>query len=116
MIQCDRSLIEELIQLVEDYYGHDAIHELLLYGSRVKGKASANSDLDVMLLQWQIDKRIPDEEITAIAVKYNVPLSFSYVLKPIFLKDQAPFFQDVRKEAIHAVEVIYGSRNRIDNR
>lgn len=77
MGEVDRVLIEELKQrLPADLSRH--IHQMILYGSRARGDAEADSDLDLVAL---VDEKTPELEESLDEIAYD--LMWDHDFKPI---------------------------------
>lgn len=64
----DRALIEELKNMLpSDVMGH--LRKIIIFGSRVRGEATEDSDLDVVVL---VDEKTPEIEKSLEDVAYQV--------------------------------------------
>lgn len=77
MGELDKQLIEEFKRrLPSDVLGH--IRRMIMYGSRARGDAAEDSDLDLVAL---VDENTPELELTLNEIAYNV--MWDHDFKPI---------------------------------
>ena len=77
----DRLLIEEFKRrLPTDIVSH--IRQMILYGSRARGDAEQDSDLDLVAL---VDEHSPDLEYKLDEIAYN-PVSYTHLTLPTILR------------------------------
>lgn len=101
-----RELLAQLRQGLEQLYG-DRLQGLYLYGSRARGEAQPDSDVDLLIVLDEVGHYYGELERTSVLVstlslQYDV--SISRVLLPVseWQEGDAPFVLTVREDAIAA--------------
>lgn len=79
------------------------IKKLILFGSKARGEANRNSDIDILVVVTKNDRAIRRE---AAALTYEPIARFGVELSPIVieeseLKEWSPFISHIRKESIN---------------
>ena len=99
-----RSILAEYRRGLEQIYGGRLVR-LVLFGSHARGDASAESDIDVLVvLRGPVHT---GEEISrcsefraALCLKHNTPISCLYTSEEQFCNEQSPLMLNVRKEGV----------------
>lgn len=97
-------LAEELHQKIEDNLGEQV--QVILFGSHARGEATEESDVDVLVVLEDLDKRTLD---TVLEIAWQVGFDSRKVISVIpamrgemELLSASPFFQAVQREGIPA--------------
>ena len=107
MTPTDRKLLSDLTSLLKASFP-DQIMDIILFGSRVTGKANQDSDYDILIIlknkvDWQTERAISDV-CYAIDLKYGV-ITDTHVLseREIFsLRGKQPVFYNALAKGLHA--------------
>ena len=101
-----RGIVEEFKKEIEKLYG-DKLKNVILYGSWARGKATEDSDIDLLILLEgkiisgkEIDRMI--DIITDINLKYGVLISVYPISEKDYLTVNSPLLINARKEGISA--------------
>ena len=97
-------ILAEFRRGLEALYGSRLI-EVVLFGSQARNDASADSDIDVMVvLRGAVDsnREIPRASPLAsgLSLKYDVVISCVYVSEEGFRRDESPLLLNVRREGV----------------
>ena len=83
----------------------DRIEAVYLYGSRARGEARPDSDIDVLVVirgdfdyKNMLDQTI--DNIVDLSLEYDVVISRVFVSKDRFEHEMSPFLMNVRREAL----------------
>ena len=105
LTQEERTAVMEFAELIRKRFG-SMIKEIILFGSKVRGKSEKESDIDILLvlssLSWEIKKSI-SEQAAEENMKHNVLISTvrydaSTWNDPVI--KASPFVKAVRREGI----------------
>ncbi len=100
------NLLKELKAGLEPLYG-DRLHGVYLYGSRARGEAGRESDVDVLVVLDAIPSYSAEVDrtsalIAGLSLKYGVSVSRVLVTRGEWQQGQTPFLLNAREEAIAA--------------
>jgi uncharacterized protein len=98
-------------QTIEEYQARlaeilgDNLHTVILYGSRARGDAAEDSDIDVLCVMEGpfdygdlLDRT--SEATAEISLKYDVVLSRTFVTGQDYASRKTPFLMNVRREGV----------------
>jgi uncharacterized protein len=97
-------LLSDFKRKVSDIYGH-RLKKVILYGSYARGKATPNSDIDLMIVLSDMKSafaeidRLNDIKFD-IGLAYEVYISTNPVSEDFFSKSDLPIFKNVMREGI----------------
>jgi predicted nucleotidyltransferase len=97
-------LLAELRRKVEQFYG-DRLKKVILYGSQARGDATAESNIDVMIVLGTMDSagdeiiRLGDIK-NQLNLKYDQLISIFPVTENDYLHKQTPLLINVRQEGV----------------
>jgi predicted nucleotidyltransferase len=99
-------LLSELRRGLEASYGK-RLQGLYLYGSRARGEAQADSDVDVLIVLDEIEHYFAELERTAelvseLSLRYDVNISRILISSSRWREDDEPFLLTVRQDAVAA--------------
>src|SRR3990172_1982348 len=105
LTQEERAAVTEFAELIRKRFG-SMIKEIILFGSKVRGKSEKESDIDILLvlssLSWEIKKSI-SEQAAEENMKHNVLISTvrydSSTWDDPVIK-ASPFAKTVRREGV----------------
>ncbi len=97
-------ILADLRRAYEDLYG-DRLADLVLFGSRARGEAKPESDIDVLVvLKGSVE---PSDEVSRCGVsrsqlclKHDVLISCTYVSEDQRSREQSPLLLNIRREGI----------------
>jgi predicted nucleotidyltransferase len=83
----------------------DQFESMLLYGSRARGEARSDSDIDVLVVMRDaVDYGALIERtsgvVSTLSLENDVVISRAFVSKERFEREQSPFLLNVRREGI----------------
>ena len=97
-------ILAEFRRGLEALYGSRLV-EVVLFGSQARNDASADSDIDVMIvLRGAVDsnKEIPHVSPLAsgLSLKHDAVISCVYISEEAFHHDESPLLLNVRREGV----------------
>ncbi len=99
-----QSIMLEMQQALKDIYG-ERIVRIMLFGSHARGDASAESDVDALIVLKGAVK--PGEEIartggiaSELSLKHDVVISCTFVSAERYETEQSPLLINVRREGV----------------
>ncbi len=83
----------------------DRLDAIILFGSRARGDAQAESDIDVLIVvRGEFDYgdliRRTSASIAALSLENDVVISRAFVSKDQFERERSPFLLNVRREGV----------------
>lgn len=99
-------VVAEVKVAFERLYGN-RLRGLYVFGSRARGDADAESDVDVLVVLADFDVYGEELERTSearseVALRHDVSVSTVFVRERDWLAESTPFLDNVRREAIAA--------------
>jgi predicted nucleotidyltransferase len=99
----DRKALEEFKNTLIPKHSSQ-IDQIILYGSKARGDARKDSDIDVMVVVKDKQPRVVDEAAldaeTDLWIKHGVDLSSLVIEKNLYSKRWEPFYETVRREGV----------------
>ena len=100
----EKQAVKELIDELKKLYG-DNLSRVILYGSKARGDATEDSDIDIMIVLKDVkDKSKELEKVikltTEIDFRYETLISVTLQSEEEYLKKRTPLLLNVRKEGI----------------
>jgi predicted nucleotidyltransferase len=99
-----KEILIELRRRFAEIYGDRLVH-LILYGSRARGDAAPDSDIDVLVVLNGVVN--PGDEISrtgkitaALSLHYSVVISCVFVSAERYFTEQSPLLLNVRREGV----------------
>jgi predicted nucleotidyltransferase len=101
-----KELLDEAKRGLESLYS-ERLHGVYLFGSRARGEAAADSDVDLLVLLDRVDDyggeiRHTGELVSSLALRYDVSISCVFVSEADWQSGGGPFLLSVRRDAIAA--------------
>ncbi len=96
-----RALKKELLHT----YGKGNVDRIILYGSRARGDARDDSDIDILVVMKQDFNysemlRLSSKLVASLSLENDVVISRAFVTKSQYETLQVPFLMNVRREGV----------------
>lgn len=96
-----RKLKRELLRT----FGGENVDRMILYGSRARGDARDDSDIDVLVVlkndfDYSEMLRLSAELVASLSLENDVVISRAFATKANYEKLQIPFLMNVRREGV----------------
>lgn len=102
----EKKAVDKLIRGLRELYGAN-LSRVILYGSKARGDATEDSDVDVMVMlrdyrDWNAEFDKVSELVNAVMEDYNYDLLISFVIKKEedYSAGLTPLLLNVRKEGV----------------
>lgn len=101
-----RDLLSELREGLQDLY-RERLRGLYLYGSRARGEARTESDVDVLIVLDEVEHYYGELERTAelvsdLSLRYHVTVSRVLISEKQWAEGDEPFLLTAREDAVAA--------------
>ena len=100
-----RSVLKKLKKELLRIYGRKNVESIILYGSRARGDAREDSDIDILVVlksdfNYSEMLRLSSELVASLSLENDVVISRAFAKKADYEKLQVPFLMNVRREGI----------------
>jgi len=100
-----RKILRELKRHFLRIYGKSNVEKVILYGSRARGDARDDSDIDVLVVMKQEFNygealRLSSKLVASLSLENDVVISRAFVTKAQYEHLQIPFLMNVRREGV----------------
>lgn len=103
----EKEALDKLISGLKKLYGAN-LDSVILYGSKARGDATRDSDIDVMVILGGYDNQSEEFDkifklVYAVEEEYDYDLLMSFIIKKKeeYLGRQSPLLLNVRKEGVN---------------
>jgi len=100
-----RKVLNKLKKELLRIYGGENVESIILYGSRARGDAREDSDIDILVVlkndfNYSEMLRLSSELVASLSLENEVVISRAFAKKADYEKLQVPFLMNVRREGI----------------
>jgi len=100
----EKQALKELVEELKKLYG-DNLSRVILYGSKARGDATEDSDIDILVIlkniqNFSFEKKRVREISWKISYKYDLLLSIIIRNEQEYLRKDTPLLMNIEKEGI----------------